>query len=148
MQLSTNFTLAEMTKSDTATRKGIDNTPTQAQLANLKLLCEKVLEPVRQHYKKPVKVTSGFRCVKLNKAIGGSGTSQHCEGMAADFTVVGVSNLEVCQWIQTNLKFDQLIYEFGESGWAHCSYDTTPRQEVISAKKIGGKTKYLPGLVR
>ncbi len=148
MQLSTNFTLVEMIKSSTAIRKGIDNTPSAQQIANLKALCVNILEPVRQHYKKPVKVTSGFRCIKLNKAIGGSGTSQHCNGEAADFTVEGVSNLEVCQWIKDNLKFDQLIYEFGENGWVHCSYDSTLRQEVISAKKIGGKTKYLPGLVK
>src|SRR5687767_2391133 len=121
-QLTEHFTLAEMTRSTTAVRKGIPNLPSVDNVRALKLLCAKVLEPVREHFARPVIVTSGFRAPRVNVAVGGSGTSQHCLGEAADFTVQGVSNLEVCQWIQANLDYDQLIYEFGEAGWVHCSY--------------------------
>lgn len=146
MQLSPNFTLAELTKSSTAIRRGIDNTPSAEHIANLRQLCLNILEPIRAHYGSPVRITSGYRNAKLNKAIGGSATSQHCFGQAADFSVEGQSNHEVCKWIRQNLKFDQLIYEFGESGWVHCSFDNTLRNTVISASKVNGKTKYYPGL--
>lgn len=122
MNLSPHFTLAEMTKSQTATRKGIHNQPGPHAIAALKALCENVLEPIRKHFDRPVIVTSGYRSPVVNKAIGGSATSQHCFGEAADFTVPGVSNFDLCQWIMRNLKYDQLIYEYGESGWVHCSY--------------------------
>ena len=145
-KLTEHFTLEEMIKSSTAIRKGINNQPTDDIRNNLKLLCEHVLEPVRAAFGKSVSITSGYRSVKLNKAIGGSGTSQHREGKAADFTVDGISNKVVCEWIKDNLVFDQLIYEFGESGWVHCSYDNTPRQNVISAQKKSGKTVYVGGI--
>jgi zinc D-Ala-D-Ala carboxypeptidase len=144
--LSTHFTLEEMIKSQTAARKRISNIPDAAQTAALKLLCEKVLEPVRAHFQAPVIVTSGFRCAKLNKAIGGSGTSQHCYGQAVDFGVHGVSDLEVAKWIRDNLRFDQLILEFPPEGWVHVSYDATLRQQVLTAKRLSRGTKYLPGL--
>jgi hypothetical protein len=147
-QLSPHFSLSEMIQSSTAVRKGIDNTPNAEQTASLKALCINVLEPVRAHYNKSVKITSGFRCARLNKAVGGSSTSQHCFGQAADFSVEGVSNFVVCQWIVANLSFDQVIYEFGESGWVHCSFDATPRKSILSAKKVSGRTKYLNGLVK
>lgn len=148
-QLSPHFTLAEMTRSSTATRKGIPNEAPADVVKALKLLCENVLEPTRAHYGKPVRVTSGYRSPRLNTAIGGSVTSQHCKGEAADFTVEGESNLAVCQWIMRNLKFDQVIYEFGESGWVHCSYSAHRlRNQKLTAKRVSGRTQYLPGLVR
>lgn len=149
MHLSDHFTLAELTRSSTAVRQGIANKPDAEQIVALRNLAQYVLEPVRRHYCKPVIVTSGFRGAALNKAIGGSAKSQHSDGEAADFTVQGVSNLEVCKWIEANLKFDQLIYEFGEDGWVHCSYRADrARREVLSAVRASGKTKYLKGLVK
>ncbi len=151
MQLSPNFTLAEMIVSQTASRKNINNMPVDAYIRNLSKLCINVLEPIRAHFGKPVIISSGYRCDKLNKAIGGSTTSQHSYGEAADFTVQGFSNLEVCKWISKNLPFDQLIYEFGESGWIHVSYSPRMRKDVLRAvkqKKMGIlKTVYLSGLV-
>jgi zinc D-Ala-D-Ala carboxypeptidase len=147
-QLSEHFTLDEMIRSGTASRKGIRNVPGAAETAALKLLCEKVLEPVRAHYGKPVIVTSGYRSPRLNVAIGGSASSQHCTGEAADFTVHGESNIEVCRWMQANLNYDQLIYEFGEAGWVHCSYSATRmRNQELSAKKKGGRTVNPEGIV-
>lgn len=148
MQLTTNFSLEEMVRSQTALRKGIRNNPGPAEIAALQLLCEKVLQPVRDHYQRSVAVTSGYRSPRLNTAIGGSATSQHCFGEAADFTVVGLSNMEVCQWIQANLNYDQLIYEFGEAGWVHCSFSATRmRNQELTARRVGRGTKYLPGLL-
>lgn len=146
-KLSANFALGEMIRSQTAARKGIRNVPGQSEVAALRLLCEKVLQPVRDHYDRPVIVTSGYRSPRLNTSIGGSASSQHCKGEAADFTVSGVSNIEVCRWIERNLNYDQLIYEFGERGWIHCSYSAhRMRNMELSAKRIGGRTRYLPGL--
>lgn len=148
MNLSDNFTLSEMIVSQTAARKGIPNDPPEDAVRALKLLCEKVLQPVRDHYGKPVVVTSGYRSPRLNTAIGGSASSQHCKGEAADFTIPGESNLEVCRWLEANLNYDQLIYEFGEGGWIHVSYSAhRMRNQELSAKRVGGRTKYLPGLV-
>jgi zinc D-Ala-D-Ala carboxypeptidase len=143
MKLSPHFTLAEMTVSQTASRKGIDNTPGASEIAALKLLCEKVLEPVRVHFDRPVIVTSGYRSPTLNKRIGGSATSQHCKGQAADFTVPGVSNYELCKWMERNLNYDQLIYEYGESGWVHASY-REPYRNMELTKRRG--TRYLSGI--
>ena len=146
-KLSENFTLGEMIRSEQAVRKGIRNVPGQSEIAALRLLCEQVLQPIRDHYDRPVIVTSGYRSPRLNTAIGGSKSSQHCKGEAADFTVSGVSNIEVCRWIERNLNYDQLIYEFGESGWIHASYSAhRMRNMELSAKRIGGRTRYLPGL--
>lgn len=138
-----------MTASQTAVRRGIPNHPGPATKAALAALCLHVLEPVRAQFGKPVIVTSGYRSPKLNTAIGGSATSQHCFGEAADFTVQGVSNLDVCQWIMRNLKFDQLIYEFGEEGWVHCSWrETRKRQQELTARRGRfGKVQYLAGIV-
>jgi len=145
--LSANFTLGEMIRSQSAVRKGIRNVPGPAEIAALRLLCQKVLQPVRDHYDRPVIVTSGYRSPRLNTAIGGSRSSQHCKGEAADFTVAGVSNIEVCRWIERHLNYDQLIYEFGESGWIHVSYSAhRMRNMELSAKRIGGRTRYLAGL--
>lgn len=127
MQLSPNFSLAELTKSQAASRHGISNQPSTTQIQNLKNLCAKILQPVRDHYKKPVVVSSGYRSTTVNGLIGGAHTSQHCLGQAADFEIPGLPNKEVAQWIKDNLDYDQLILEFYDakdprSGWIHCSY--------------------------
>jgi len=145
MNLSKHFTLHEMTVSQTASRKGIDNTPGDSEIVALKTLCEKVLDPIRVHFDRPVIVTSGFRSVRLNKAIGGSSTSQHCKGEAADFTVPGVSNYELCKWMERNLNYDQLIYEYGESGWVHSSY-REPFRNMELTKRRG--SRYLTGILK
>lgn len=148
MQLSPNFTLAEMTKSATASRRGLDNTPSPQVIAAMTLLCNRVLEPVRAHYKRPVIITSGYRAPAVNKAAGGAASSQHVDGEASDFTVHGVPNIEVCRWMEAELNYDQLIYEFGESGWIHASYRADRlRNMEMSAVRRGGKTIYLPGIV-
>lgn len=148
MQLSPHFSLAEMTRSQTASRRGIRNVPGDAEIRALTLLCEKVLEPVRAHFGKPVIVTSGYRSPSLNTAIGGSASSQHCNGEAGDFRVLGESNRAVFEWIWHHLNYDQLIYEFGEAGWIHCSYSAhRMRNMELTAVRRSGRTAYLPGLV-
>lgn len=149
MDISEHFSLAELKVSQAASRKGLDNTPGPNEIARLRLLCQHVLEPIRSHFARPVIVTSAYRAPAVNKAVGGSPTSQHCFGQAADFTVPRVSNFDLCLWIARNLEYDQLIYEFGESGWVHCSWVDGPlRNQELSAKRVGGRTKYLPGLVK
>ena len=149
MNLSRNFTLQELTKSDTAIRKGIDNNPNADQIEKLKTLCERVLQPVRDHFGR-VKVTSGFRSPELCAAIGSSVTSQHAKAEAVDFEVIGVDNAEVADWIYTNIRTDQLILEFytpGEpnSGWIHASYiEFNPRAQYLRAYREDKKTKYKP----
>ena len=153
MNLSRNFSLQELIKSDTAIRKGIDNNPNADQIEKLKLLCENILQPVRDHFGR-VKVTSGFRSVELCTAIGSSVNSQHAKAEAADFECIGVDNAELADWIHKNLSYDQLILEFytpGEpnSGWIHCSYTTDqPRKQFLHAYKSEGKTKYKPVLTK
>lgn len=127
MQLSPNFSLAELTASATASAQGIANTPGARQIAALQLLCAKVLEPVRAHFGKPVRITSGFRSIKLCLAVGSSSTSQHAQGEAADFEISGVDNVTVATFIRDRMAFDQLIlenYTRGQpnSGWIHVSY--------------------------
>ena len=149
MNLSRNFTLSELTKSDTAIRKGINNNPNAEQIEKLKALCENILQPVRDHFGR-VKVTSGFRSVDLCLAIGSSARSQHAKAEAADFECPGVDNVELFDWIKNNLTPDQLILEFytpGEpnSGWIHCSWVADqPRASFLHAYKLEGKTKYKP----
>jgi len=111
MDLTRNFTLQELIKSDTAIRKGIDNNPNADQIEKLKLLCEKILQPVRDHFGR-VKVTSGFRSPQLCTAIGSSINSQHSRAEAADFECVGVDNAELADWIHRELDWDQLIVEY------------------------------------
>ncbi len=153
MQLTTNFSLHELTKSETALRMGFDNTPGEAETEALRLLCEKVLQPVRDHYGKGVKVNSGYRSPESNAAVGGSKTSDHCKGMAADIEIPGVANAELAQWIMDNLEYTQLILEFytpgiPDSGWVHVSYDPANlKKQELTATKVAGKTQYLPGLV-
>ena len=149
MQLSRNFSLQELTKSDTAIRKGIDNEPNADQIDKLKALCENILQPVRDHFGR-VKITSGYRSPELCAAIGSSVNSQHAKAEAADFEVMGTDNAELADWINKNLDYDQLILEFytpGEpnSGWIHCSYTSDqPRKQFLWAYKSEGKTKYKP----
>ena len=153
MKLTENFTLAEMTKSETALRYDMDNTPGEAEIANLKLLAENVLQPVRNHYKRGVKVNSGFRHPEVNAKVGGSKTSDHCRGQAADIEIPGVPNAELAEWIRDNLEFRQLILEFytpgvPDSGWVHVSYVAGDnKKQVMTAMKENGKTVYKPGLI-
>jgi zinc D-Ala-D-Ala carboxypeptidase len=111
MNLSRNFTLQELIKSDTAIRMDIDNNPNADQIEKLKSLCENILQPVRDHFGR-VKVTSGFRSEQLCIKIGSSVNSQHAKAEAADFEVMGTDNAELADWIQKNLEYDQLILEF------------------------------------
>jgi len=149
MQLSRNFSLSELIKSDTAIRKGINNNPNAEQIEKLKALCENILQPVRDHFGR-VKVTSGYRSPELCTAIGSSVNSQHAKAEAADFECVGVDNAELADWIKDNLTYDQLIVEYytpGEpnSGWIHCSYiPDQPRASYLWAYRSEGKTKYKP----
>jgi hypothetical protein len=153
MNLSANFSLHEMCKSETAMRMGFDNTPDEEATENLRLLCEKVLQPVRDHFGKGVKVNSAYRSPESNAAVGGSKTSDHCKGMAADIEIPGVANAELAQWIMDNLDYTQLILEFytpgiPDSGWVHVSYDPANlKKQELTATKVAGKTTYLPGLV-
>ena len=150
--LSKNFTLTEFTKSQTALRLGIDNTPSEEHLAAAKLLFENVVQPVRDHFG-PTVINSGYRGPALNEAIGGAATSQHCRGEAVDIECPGVPNHEVAEWIQNNLDFDQLILEFytlgiPDSGWVHVSYiPEGNRKQSLTAVKQDGKTVYLQGLI-
>ena len=149
MNLTRNFTLSELTKSDTAIRMGINNNPSAEQIEKLKALCENILQPVRDHFGR-VKITSGFRSSELCVAIGSSVNSQHARAEAADFECIGVDNAELFDWIKNNLTPDQLILEFytpGEpnSGWIHCSYtEGMPRKSFLHAYRSEGKTKYKP----
>jgi uncharacterized protein YcbK (DUF882 family) len=153
MQLTNNFSLAEMVKSDTALRHDMDNTPGEAEIENLKRLCEKVLQPVREHFKTGVKVNSGFRHPDVNAKVGGSKTSDHCKGQAADIEIPGIPNADLAEWITENLDFTQVILEFytqgvPDSGWVHVSYDPQNlKKQSLTAIKKDGKTVYLPGLI-
>ena len=152
-QLTRNFSLHELTKSETAMRHDMENNPGPAETANLTELAGKVLQPIRDHYQKGVKVNSGFRHPDVNAKVGGSRTSDHCRGMAADIEIPGVANAELADWIQKHLEFTQLILEFytpgiPDSGWVHVSYDPNNlKKQVMTATKKDGKTVYLPGLV-
>jgi zinc D-Ala-D-Ala carboxypeptidase len=152
MRLSRNFTLAELTRSQTAIRRGIDNSPTMTVIDNLQALVDNVLQPLRDA-QGPVNITSGFRSEAINAAVGGSNTSHHTRGMAADLTVVGKTNKEICEWIRDNLKFTQLIWEFPtkenpQAGWVHVAYDPKDLKcQVLTATKVNGRTVYKAGLV-
>jgi hypothetical protein len=131
---------------------GLDNTPDDAALENLKTLCEKVLQPVRDHFGKSVTVNSGYRSPESNAAVGGSKTSDHCKGQAADIEIDGLPNPELAKWIMDNLDYTQLILEFytqgqPNSGWVHVSYDPNNlKKQELTAVKVAGKTQYLQGL--
>jgi hypothetical protein len=151
MQLSEHFELAEFIRSSTAKRAGISNMPTDAHLENIKLLCEKVLEPIRVHFARPIILSSGYRSAALNRAVGGSSSSQHCSGEAADIDMEGtnITNAQIFNHIKDNLEFDQLIWEFGTTSnpdWVHVSYESNGRQrkQILRAVKKNGATSYLP----
>jgi len=150
MKLSNNFWLIEFTRSDLAKRLGISNQPTKAHLENIKLLCEKVLEPIREHFDTPIYISSGYRSIELNKKTpGASTTSQHSSGEAADIDMDGsiISNADVFNYIKENLEFDQLIWEFGTDtnpDWVHVSFESSGKQrkQILKAVKSGGKKFY------
>jgi hypothetical protein len=153
MQLSEHLSLAEVTKSDTAKRRGISNMPTEAHIANFKLLAENIFEPIFMHFDKPIFISSGYRSAELNKAIGGAASSQHCQGEAIDIDMDGrpggVTNKMVFDFIKENLNFDQLIWEFGTDtnpDWVHVSYESTGKQrkQILKAVRKGGATSYIP----
>ena len=152
MRLSKNFTLAEFTKSQTATRRGIDNTPEGEHLEAAKELFENVVQAVRDKFGLTV-INSGYRGPELNEAVGGSAKSQHCKGEAVDIECPGNSNYDVAKWIEDNLDFDQLILEFytpgiPDSGWVHVSYKPEGnRKSVLTAMREDGKTVYKTGLI-
>jgi hypothetical protein len=153
MQLSEHLSLAEVTKSDTAKRRGVSNMPTEAHIANFKLLAENIFEPIRNHFGKPIFISSGYRSAELNKAIGGAASSQHCQGEAIDIDMDGrpggITNKMVFDFIKENLNFDQLIWEFGTDAnpdWVHVSYESTGKQrkQILKAVRKGGATTYVP----
>lgn len=151
MQLSKNLTLAEVMRSETAKRKGISNMPTPEHIENFKLLAERVFQPIREHFGKPIIISSGYRSKELNTAIGGALSSQHCQGEAIDIDMDGtdITNAQVFNYIKDNLEFDQLIWEFGTDtnpDWVHVSYESTGKQrkQILRAVKKGGATSYKP----
>jgi hypothetical protein len=151
MQLSKYITLQEAIKSNTASVLQIQNIPNSEQIANLKLVCTEVFDKVREHFGKPIGITSGFRSAELNKRIGGSKTSQHMEGKALDIDgdiLGGVSNKDIFEFIKNNCTFDQLIWEFGSENapdWVHVSYNKgVNRKQILRAIKSNGKAIYKP----
>ena len=151
MQLSKNLVLAEVMRSETAKRKGISNMPTPEHIENFKKLAENVFQPIRDHFAKPIHISSGYRSAALNKAIGGAASSQHCSGEAIDIDMDGtdITNAEVFNYIKENLEFDQLIWEFGTDtnpDWVHVSYESTGKQrkQILKAVKKNGATVYKP----
>ena len=150
MKLSEHFALAEFTRSESAKRHGVSNEPTPEHLENLKVLCEKVLEPIRVKFG-PINISSGYRSKALNHYIGGSLNSQHCEAKAADIDMDGMggaTNKEVFDFIKNTLDFDQMIWEFGDNNkpdWVHVSYNGAKnRKQILRALKVNGKTVYAP----
>ena len=145
MKLTAHFDLSEFTRSESAKREGLDNTPTPEHLENIKILCEKVLEPIRLRFG-PINISSGYRGKMLNHFIGGAVNSDHCVGRAADIDMddsgTGVTNKEIFEYIKDNLEFDQLINEFNYS-WVHVGYrQGANRKQVLDAVKEKGKTIY------
>lgn len=143
-QISNNFSYKEATRSQTATRQGIINKPNEGQLQNIRRLAKEILEPARTHFKRPVFISSWFRCYTLNKMIGGSDTSQHTTGEAVDIDCDS-RNIEIFDYIKDNLVFDQLIWEFGDDdnpAWIHVSFADSNRNQIVVAYKENKKTKY------
>jgi len=151
MNLTENVSLKELTKSESATRFGISNEPTEEALSNLQKLATHILQPVRDHFGKPLIITSGYRSPELCLKIGSTTTSQHTKGQASDFEIGGIANKDLSDWIHQNLDYDQLILEFwkpedANSGWVHCSYKGKGqnRKQYLRAFTENGKTKYEP----
>jgi zinc D-Ala-D-Ala carboxypeptidase len=151
MQLSTNLSLAEVTRSETAKRRGISNMPTPEHIENFKKLAVNIFQPIREHFGKPIIISSGYRSAELNKAIGGSLSSQHSSGEAIDIDMDGtdITNAQIFNYIKDNLNFDQMIWEFGTDAnpdWVHVSFaaNRSQRKQILVAKKVNGKTTYTP----
>ena len=149
MKISQHLDLAEVIRSESAKRNGISNMPTPEHIRNFKALAEKIFEPVRNHFKVPIRVSSGYRSKELNALIKGSSSSQHCKGQAIDLDMDGtsISNRQIFDFIKDNLPFDQLIYEFGDDNnpdWVHVSYVPNGRRQILKAFKINNQTKYFP----
>ena len=151
MNLSKNFTLDELCKSEIAIRRSIDNIPTETVISNLQALVLNVLQPIRNSLG-PITINSGYRSPAVNVAVGGSPTSDHCLGMAADIEISGYDNKTLAKFIEQNFKFTQLILEFYEdgqpaSGWVHVSFDPSDLKcQTLRAVKQNGKTVYLKGI--
>jgi zinc D-Ala-D-Ala carboxypeptidase len=148
--ISDHVSYKEGVRSNTAIRRGIDNTPNDEQLKNMELIAENIFEPLRAYVGGPIKINSFFRCPKLNKAIGGSNRSQHCKGQAIDIddTFGRCTNAEMYNFIKEHLDFDQMIWEFGDDdnpNWVHVSYVSPEknRNRCLKAYKENGKTKYI-----
>ena len=152
IRVSKNFALSEMVKSATAERLNVDNSPSDIHLVNLTHLAIHILQPVRDQFG-VITINSGYRSPALNAKVGGSKTSQHCNGQAADFESFSTPNPDLAKWIANNLEFDQLILEFYDgvnpnSGWVHCSYNLMGnRRKILTALKTGGKVVYKNGFV-
>jgi hypothetical protein len=153
MKLSEHLSLSEVIRSESAKRHGISNMPNELHIANLKLLAEKIFEPIRNHFRCPIHISSAYRSIDLNRVVKGSLTSQHCSGEAIDVDMDGsshgVTNKMVFDYIKDNLEFDQLIWEFGTASnpdWIHVSYESTGKQrmQVLKAVRANGKTSYVP----
>ena len=148
--ISKHVSYKEGVYSITALRLGLKNDPSDVHLANMRLISEKVFEPLRMHVGGPIKINSFYRGPELNKAIGGSAKSQHCHGQAIDIddTFGHATNAEMYNWIKDNLNFDQMIWEFGDDNnpaWVHVSYvnDSDNRNRCLKAYRENGKTKYM-----
>jgi len=145
VRLTENFELDEFLVSQTATRHGIDMTPPQTVIDNLRNVCIHVLQPLRVEVQKPIRISSGYRPPILNEMIGGSKTSAHRFGRATDFTVIGMSPFETVETIiELDLVYDQVIHEFGQ--WVHIGIAEIPRQEILTALRENGETRYVRGL--
>ena len=149
MKISNNISYSEAIRSNTATRRGIDNTPRDYEITNMVGIAENIFEPLRKWVGGPIKINSMFRCEELNTAIGGSSRSQHCQGRAIDVddTFGNKTNAEMFNYIKENLNFDQLIWEFGDDAnpdWVHVSYVSKEenRNRILKASRINGKTTY------
>ena len=143
MKLTNNFSLQELTSSETAVRRGIDNTPSPEVILNLKALCENVLQPLRDWYGKPITITSGYRSPELNKAIKGARNSDHMRGQAVDFVLPKEDYQRVFDWLRKNVEYTQIIDEFSFS-WIHISYDSKNlKKQALKAVKSNGKTAYI-----
>ena len=144
MNLSPNFTLEEFTRSQTAARKGIDNLPADLHIIRaMEELCLNVLEPLREMLNRQIHINSGYRCPKLNEAVGGRPNSQHTKGEAADIIVTGVPVADVMRVIVgSTLPYDEAIIEFSE--WVHVSYSDRHRKQALIARLVDGTTQYLP----
>jgi len=143
-RLTRSFTLDELTRSDTAERHGLNNTPGPVELRNLRDLAENVLQPIRDLLNCPLHISSGYRCPALNRLVNGSEWSQHMRGSAADFVTSEFSPKEVIARVRNSeIPFDQLIEEFGR--WVHVSWSPAPRGQVLLARRgPGGRIEYVP----